>query len=124
MVLNSMVPVCANNNKDTQFPRKYVAFTSYAYTGVRGKTDNSSHYVYNKSGFAIYVHSLDANKKDHTVNNVAAIPAGKERFVRNNIYEHKKYECMLQLSTMRMQDDGTLKGVWSPDSVGNYPYAN
>lgn len=124
ITVSSVVPAYANNNADTALPQSFVALTSYAITSLRGKTDTTSHYVYNKSSFAVYVHSLDANNHDHTVNGVATVPAGKERFVRNNIYEHKKYECKLKLSTTRMSDHGTLKGWWSPDSVGSYPYAN
>lgn len=125
------IPVCATV-KDSELPSKFVALTSYVKTDVRQKDNDTSHYVKNDTMFALKTLSKGTDGKDYTVNGTATVPKNTIRLVRNWIYEKGPYydskktikKCYLQISTTSMSEQGTLKGYWSPDSVGTYPNAN
>ena len=53
IIMTTGIPVLANNCRDTYLPSKVVSFSysTSAYTELRDKTDASSHYIYNQSGF-------------------------------------------------------------------------
>lgn len=54
----------------------------------------------------------------------AIVPSSGAYFIRNKVYEAGFRSCRLQISTSKSGIQGTLRGVWSPDSVGNYPCVN
>lgn len=55
----------------------------------------------------------------------ALIYPGQQRFIAQYVYENDYEYAHLGLLTRYATDVGTtVTGVWSPDSVGSYPYAN
>ena len=120
------VPIYAKNNSDTTLPEKFVgyAYSQAANTGVRDKTDDSYHYIWNQSGFNLWVQSMDsAGKKNLTTHNHAVVRKG-QYFISNQVYEKGYRKCKLNITTAESGISGYVKGFWSPDSVGHYPVAN
>lgn len=118
------VSALAAETRDEELPNKKIEFSynTAAQTRVRNKTNATSHYIYNKSGFNIWVRSLVGNVNT-TLRGHAIIPTA-ERFIYNNVYERGYRSCRLDITTATSGTTGILRGVWSPDSVGNYPVAN
>lgn len=128
--MTSFITVSANNQDDTKLPGEHITYYLCAKTGYRGKTDDSSVYVDNRSGFSIDVRTFGAMNNNYstegvncTYHNYAIVPSAK-RLIHNLIYENGYYYCRLKVYTANNGTSGTLKGYWSPDSVGTYPYAN
>ena len=119
------VPVCAANTGDMPLPNKLIGF-SYSQAAItleRPKSDASSNYVQNTSGFDLWVESRTPSGKNLTVNGHAIVPTAKRR-VRNNIYESGYRSCKLWINTTKSGTTGYLTGGWSPDCAGDYPAAN
>lgn len=100
---------------------------------TRRKTNDTSLYINNTSDYYVSVSVYGAKTSDdgsiyydvssapgygsvQTLNVV--IPAHAERFVKQFIKEKG-----MDLASVWFKESGTY-GYWSPDSVGNYPYAN
>ena len=122
--MSMTVPVMANNSTDTTLPEKFVDSSRHVQTGLRSKQDKTPHYVYNTSKFGYQVISYNENFVNHTVNKTATVAAGKKRFVRNTIYKDGFRKCRLDITVAKVGTSGNVQGIWSPDSVGSYPYAN
>lgn len=117
-------PVLANNCADSVMPTKYIGYTTYANTEYRTKTDATSHYIKNSCGFELWVNSRTTDNTECAINGHAIVPSSGEYFVRNLVSEKGYHSCRLMLSTSKSGIQGPLRGVWSPDSVGNYPCVN
>ena len=120
------VPAYAKNNADTKLPEKFIgyAYSQAANTGVRAKEDSTYHYIWNQSGFSLWVRSMDSTgKKNLTTKDHAVIREGRY-FISNQVYEKGYRKCKLNITTATAGTSGYLKGFWSPDSVGHYPVAN
>lgn len=119
------LPVFADETSDTQLPTTKIgfSFTQAANTGFRPKTNTTSHYIKNTSGFNLWVRSMNSGGTNLTVNDHAIVPVA-ERFIRNLVYEKGNRNCKLNVTTAVSGTTGTLRGLWSPDSVGSYPNAN
>lgn len=125
MCLTTMMslPVFAADTGNTHLPSQFVSYTSWKQTLYRGKEDYSSHYVWNTSGFDLWVESQNPSGGNETVNGYAIVPGG-EWFVYNDVKEDGHNSCRLNISTSTPGTSGILNGEWSPDSYGNYPVAN
>ena len=115
----------AKNNSDTSLPNKKVSFSfsSAAQTDLRAKEDSSSHYIKNNSGFDLWVRSLNSSNTNLTYKGRAIVKGGQWR-IHNSIYEKGYRSCKLDITSAKSGVSGYLKGVWSPDSLGSYPFAN
>lgn len=125
-VIMASVPTYAKNNTDTKLPEQFIGFgyNTAANTAVRAKQDDSYHYIWNKSGFNLWVRSFDkTGRKNLTTHGYAIIPCG-QRFISNVVYEKGYRACKLNVTTATEGTTGKLRGLWSPDSVGHYKVAN
>lgn len=115
----------AGNISDEELPTKKIefSFATAAQTRLRQKLDKTSHYIKNTSGFDLWVRSLSSTNENCTYKFHAIVKSG-EWFIWNEVGERKFTQCKLDISTATAGTTGILRGVWSPDSVGNYPVAN
>lgn len=115
----------AANTGDTNFPIKAIGFqySAAAQTQLRDKQDKTSHYVYNMSGFNLWIRSLASNNVNCTYKEYAIVQPG-EWFIWNTVRENGYTQCKLDITTAQAGSTGILSGKWSPDSVGSYPVAN
>lgn len=126
IIMTTGIPVLANNCRDTYLPSKVVSFSysTSAYTELRDKTDASLHYIYNQSGFDLWVQSLTSGDINKTVNGRAIIPSGTQRRIRNTIKESGYLQCKLGITSAKSGVSGRVSGKWSPDCAGTYQAAN
>ena len=115
----------AGNVTDTNLPTKKISFSydTAARTPLRTKEDKTSHYLKNTSGFNLWVRSLNSSNVNCTYKSYAIVKPG-EWFIWNTVKESGYSSCKLDITTATSGTTGTLRGVWSPDSVGSYPAAN
>lgn len=125
-----MVPVSANNHKDEGFIF-YLDGVSASVTKMREKQDASSTYVavdYTPSGGAkfsvlgVKLGNHGSTSVNCTKNNYVILYGGQTRLVRQYVYERGYTLCELFGDVAKLK--GKTYGLWSPDSVGSYPYAN
>ena len=96
-------------------------------TKERPKTDATGTYVKYNSGpsrgvnFIVYGVKKDGKLVNDT-KGTAIIYPGTQRRIKQYVYENGRRKA--RLGGAMTSQYGTAKGVWSPDSVGNDPYAN
>ena len=81
------------------------------------KKIKTSHYIKNNSGFDLWVRSLSSSNVNCTLRDHAIVKGG-EWFIYNKVKENGYSSCKLDITTARAGVSGTLRGLWSPDSVG------
>ena len=81
-------------------------------------------YIYNQSGFDLWVQSLTSGDINKTVNGRAIIPSGTQRRIRNTIKESGYLQCKLGITSAKSGVSGRVSGKWSPDCAGTYQAAN
>ncbi|MDD4540857.1 MAG: hypothetical protein PHR78_01635 [Eubacteriales bacterium] len=106
------------------FERKRVGYIYF--TEERNKDDATGTYVYyvEASGqpYGSYF-SVWSQGVNETTNDSGIIYKGQQRKISQYVYEKGKRVCNLGISP-RIHDIGRVHGLWSPDSVGSYPYCN
>lgn len=110
-----------NNHDDIFF---YAADVARGWqSGTEDKTDASGTYVSFEGTTCDYAKFtvLGGDKVNYTSPD-AYIYQGTQRLISQYVYEKGQRKCILKIS--RAGYDGTATGFWSPDSVGDYPYAN
>lgn len=108
---------------NSTLPSSFISYSTGVNTDWRYKDDYTYHYVKNESGVNLWVVSYAPDGSDQTRGGHAIVPTG-EYFVTNFVKEHGYPKCRLNVSTSTSGTTGTLKGAWSPDSVGSYPVVN
>lgn len=118
--------VSANNHSDTNLPNAVVSYYVGAGTASRAKQDKSSTYINNRSGFVLNTRVFaSANSSNQTKGGVAHInTANGKRLIRQYVYENGYRSCYMGLWAGKTGIIGRISGLWSPDSVGSYTYAN
>lgn len=122
-------PASAAETKDTYFPEITIGYARGTghNTITRPKTNTSSNYVHNKSGFNLNIVTRNSAGGNYTVGGNAIVPTAQRR-IRTTIYESGYRSCYLDINTVYSGTSGILKGVWSPDctdyAMKNYPAAN
>lgn len=118
-------PVFAKNYTDTSFELG-VKYGVIELTPAREKQDASSTYVYFQSGPSRGVNFMvwgeTANGRQNDTKKTAIIYPGTKRFIHQFVYERGRRWC--RLGTTVTSETGVARGLWSPDSIGNYPVAN
>lgn len=100
----------------------------YSPYGRRLKLDATATYVYNKEGSSFMfivvgytsINSISGYPND--TRNPGRIDVGQRRFLRQWVYENGHGYCGLYAASIYA--NSYSKGLWSPDSIGSYPYAN
>ena len=93
-------------------------------SGYRNKEDSSGVYVNYQSGPAgivFYVLSPD-NQVQNSGTGAAVMYVGQQRRIHTHVYENGYTSCAL--ASNNSTATGYASGLWSPDSVGTYPWAN
>lgn len=118
-------PVFAKNYTDTAFELG-VKYGVSELTPAREKQDASSTYVYFQSGPSRGVNFMvwgkTANGPQNDTKKTAIIYPGTKRFIHQFVYERGRRWC--SLGATATSETGIARGLWSPDSIGNYPVAN
>ena len=113
----------ASNHSDTDFELS-VGWDRCDYSDFRAKTDSSPVYILITDGPGItwiwvvntsYVHQNSGS-------GLAQVPPNAPRLIHTNVYENGYGSCAIGSEYNPIFDD--VKGVWSPDSIGSYTYAN
>ena len=116
------------NNKDTDFD--FTTRGNYLHCHgdwFRDKRDSSAPYVYlTTASGQIDIRIVSAVNKNgdgatDATKGVAYMKKGEKRRIRCSVKDVGRVWCTVGVKTPTNQ---YLKGVWSPDSVGTYPYAN
>lgn len=120
-------PVFAKNYTDTAFELGVDFNTRIPITPAREKQDASSTYVYFQSGPSRGVNFMVFGKTgpdtyQNDTKKTAIIYPGTKRFIHQFVYERGRRWC--SLGTTATSETGVARGLWSPDSIGNYPVAN
>lgn len=119
------VPASASNYKDTYWSFSVDASRQPHRTELREKTDATGVYVYYKAGTMDgVVCDVLNSENDSMCQNTGIVYKGKERLVAQYVYENGFRWCKLELTSDKIYSGAGGSGVWSPDSVGSYPYCN
>lgn len=119
------VPASASNYKDTYWSFSVDANKRPHRTELREKTDASGVYVYYKSGTMDGVACDVLNSEnDSMCKKYGIVYKGQKRRVAQYVYENGFRWCKLELTSDKIYSGAGGSGVWSPDSVGSYPYCN
>ena len=110
----------------------YVTCSRYGgagYTGVEEKTNTSSVYMKLSTPRTVKVETqgskyTNKNFNNYTCNGDYAVVKTGEWFIYNNIGERLGSGAYARLAIWANTTAGNASGVWSPDSVGNYPVVN
>lgn len=123
LVTSLSFPTSAANIKDKEWSFN-VDFSNRPYTTeLREKTNASGVYVYYKNGTVNGVICDVLNSEgDSMCKKKGVVTKGTERLVA--LYENGFHSCKLKLQSNTVTISGGAGGVWSPDSVGDYPYVN
>lgn len=130
----SSLNVSAKNNKDTVFDFN-VQPNSTVYTNghFRAKEDSSAPYCHLQiaasNGFNMRILSIDNNLNPYSIvdatKGTALMYAGQKRLIRCSVRDVGRRYCAIGAKSRNNGDSsGRAMGVWSPDSLGSYPYAN
>ncbi|UJW58017.1 hypothetical protein HXZ66_11680 [Bacillus sp. A116_S68] len=122
----------ASNHGDTGFRFNVNTSNNYGTTGSRAKQNTTSTYVKIDQVPAafIYLHVQGFRPSSTTGSNYWAneTVGGRQTatpgqwLVRQMVYENGGRSARLRFQ--RYSASGTVKGVWSPDSIGSYPRLN
>lgn len=129
-MMSSSTIIANASTADSDLPEKYVSTSITVYSNWRAKENSTSHYIYNLAKQEIRVYSYSDKGINRTVNGSAIIPYLSQRLIRNTIWERyadgteTSNRCRLAIKGTIPAVNVQLAGVWSPDSVGNYPVAN
>ena len=123
LAFGAIVPTYANNHSDTEFTFTVGSMLT-PYTPARSKTDSSPVYVYYQAGpEKLYAYVSNANFLIlNSGTGVGIISAGDAWRIHTHVYESGYTSCRLLSSNNPYA--GIATGLWSPDSVGNQPFAN
>ncbi|WP_163578501.1 hypothetical protein [Gracilibacillus thailandensis] len=131
----TLVPIStfASNHGDTSFRFSVSTSNNYAYTGSRSKENTTSTYVNVEQVPITYIYADVQGYRPSSVSGTnywvdetlggdkVTLSKGKW-LVKQLVYENGGRSARLKFQ--RYYGTGTVSGVWSPDSVGSYPYAN
>ncbi|MBM7542278.1 hypothetical protein [Amphibacillus cookii] len=124
-------PIFAANVKDTSFSFN-IQSNANRYTRSRAKQNSSSTYVHVKQVPAVYIRTNVQGFRptsgtgsnywaNETIGGQISLRKG-QWLIKQLVYENGGRSARLQFK--KHSTNGTVSGVWSPDSVGSYPYAN
>ncbi len=133
-----IIPVSANNHTDTNFSFNLPATYKYIVNlNGRIKQDATGSYILSDStnvseGALFSIHGYNSQYPSSasqvtncTKNTSARIWPGQARRIRQYVYEWGYTYAFIGGSAITNAGVGhELTGVWSPDSVGSYPYCN
>lgn len=114
------------NNLDTEFKFENRALGYIYFTAPRQKDNASAVYVYYQSAINQphgTFFSAWSGGINYTDNDSGIIRVGQQRKISQRIYENGKRTCNLAISP-RNFNATLVQGLWSPDTVGDYPYCN
>lgn len=113
----------AANTSDTGFAFS-VGPSYFSRTEYRAKTNTTSVYVNKLSGPQVTHFSVLAgnNVYQNAGKGLAPVSPGQKRLIHTYVYENGYRSCAL--ASIANPYSGWSTGVWSPDSIGSYPYAN
>lgn len=117
-------------NPDAYYLTSSAVNTNFEYNpyGLRQKKDATATYVYNKEGASFmfkvygYSHSNGGYEYKGDTRQAGRIDVGQRRFLRQWVYENGHAYCALYSASIYNYSESS--GLWSPDSIGSYPYAN
>lgn len=94
---------------------------------VREKENNTATYIYNQNGdtmnFGVHGTLADGSYDEwDCTRKKGQIAVGQQRFFSQWVYEYGYRYCKLVCWSIKANTASS--GVWSPDSVGSYPYCN
>lgn len=116
----------AAETKDKVYKFNYIEKGWVYFTETRPKTNTTGTYVSYLTGNTqpkgTYYSVWSAGEND-TRNGAGIIYPGQKRKLAQFVYEKGKRDCYLGVSP-NGYNSSEISGVWSPDSVGSYPYAN
>lgn len=123
------IPAFANeavtrDASDSKIPNQFIGYTSGVNTSIRNKDDDSWHYIYNTSGFRLWVVSRSNPDNVNRTRGSKAIVDNGEFFITNYVWESGNRACHLNITSANSGTSGFASGWWSPDSVGSYPVVN
>lgn len=130
LMSNASLTSLANNSSDTEFDFNFNYLATVCVTEGREKEDASSSYIkasqLPSGGMEVRISGAYTKYKDlwHnvTVNNAWISETGVGRFIQQLVYENGYSYARLEGRKSNQTQDAA--GVWSPDSVGNYPILN
>lgn len=130
LVSNMSLTSFANNSSDTAFDFNFNYLATVCRTEGREKLDDSSCYIkaskLPSGGMEVRINGAHMQYKDTwknvTVNNAWISKTGVGRFIQQLVYENGYAYAQLEGRKSNQTQDAA--GVWSPDSVGNYPILN
>ncbi|MCL2083518.1 MAG: hypothetical protein FWH04_09855 [Oscillospiraceae bacterium] len=133
MVLASLlaVPASAANTSDSVYSFSVGQYDKGGIAGKtekRQKTNTSSMYLKDESGVALQMQGRGSTTSggtyvNKTIGGVGAMSPSAQVRVRTTIYESGMTWAQFHIWTW-YAGNRTLKGKWSPDCAGTYPYAN
>lgn len=120
------MPASAANIQDTAWGFAVTSINTEYRTPLREKTNASGVYVFYKTGTesTLWCDVLNSENQSETRGKIGYVPKGQPRLVMQWVYEDGFRTAKLELGPTQAQGQGGVSGVWSPDSVGSYPYCN
>ena len=123
MLASSALPASAANITDTKWSFELSYNSTSHVTPAREKTNTSGTYVYYQGGTPDTLQCDVLNSENQSMcRKTGPIDVGKKGLIAQYVYEEGFRWAKLKLFTSETQ--GGAEGVWSPDSVGSYPYIN
>ncbi len=125
MLASSALPASAANIEDEEW--KYsISYNQMSYTTeLRAKENASGTYVYYQGGTptSLSCDVLNAYGKS-MCRKIGSIKRYNKGLIAQYVYEEGYHSASLKVTAPSSTTYGGAEGVWSPDSVGSYPYIN
>lgn len=124
MLASSALPASAlESYKDTEWEFD-ISYNQTSYTTPkRPKTNTSGTYVYYESGTPASLRCDVLNESGKSMcRKIGSIKLGKKGLIAQYVYENGYRWAKLKVTSSTTY--GGAGGLWSPDSVGSYPYIN
>jgi hypothetical protein len=128
------ITALAANTSDTSYSTGSMSsvgsnyYASQSPNRYRAKQNTTATYVYSQSGsscyFAVWGYSSSSGGTQYSADTISRglIAPGQRRFLRQWVYENGHPYAALIASPVSANTSNA--GLWSPDSVGSYAYAN
>ena len=125
MLASSALPASAVNYKDTTWNYD-ISYNQMSYTTEpRAKQDTSGTYVFYEGGTPASLRCDVLNASGTSMcRKIGSIGLGKKGLIAQYVYENGYRSARLKVTAPSSTTYGGAEGVWSPDSVGSYPYIN
>lgn len=123
MLAGSALPASAANTGDSLWQYE-ISYNRMSYTtGARDKQDDSATYVFYENGTPSSLACDVLNSENQSMcKKIGSIKKGQEGFIAQYVYEKGYRKAKLKVTSSTTY--GGAGGLWSPDSVGSYPYIN